>query len=100
MRSNTYRIQRGTGESLTGPTLINLVGEDGAAQVKILYGQQLLVLINDPSSKQQEGLLQVMTATADALNEEEMDGGQFETDQARLRAGAIARDVLPKYLGD
>ena len=98
MRVGIYRFQRGTGESLTGPTLMDICSEDGSSQVKILFGEEPLALIDGPSAQQREALLQTMVEVARELNEEEMDGGNFNVDQARGRAGALVRSILPKYL--
>ena len=98
MHIDIYRFQRGSGESLTGPTLIDISSSESTSQAKILFGEEPLVLINQPTPQQREALLQTMVAVAKVLNDEEMDAGLFDADQARLRAAALVRSMLPKSM--
>ena len=98
MHIDIYRFQRGSGESLTGPTLIDISSSESTSQAKILFGEEPLVLIDQPTPQQREALLQTMVAVAKVLNDEEMDAGLFDADQARLRAAALVRSMLPKSM--
>ena len=98
MRLEIYKFGRGNGESLSGPTLVDLAREGGSAQAKILFADVPFTVIDRPTDQERKALLHTMIAVARVLNEEEMDGGRFDLDQARSRAEALVRDTLPANL--
>jgi hypothetical protein len=100
MRMEIYRFQRVNGEALTGPTLVDVCDAEGASQVKILFEKNPLVLIDSPSNQQRQALLQIMANVANELNDEELDGGLYDSDQARNRAMAMVRSMLSKKQGN
>ena len=97
-RMDIYRLQRGSGESVTAPILLDLSSDD-SSQAKIVFGEEPLALIDQPSTQQREALLQTMVAVAKVLNDEETNAEPLNLDQARERAGALMRSMLPKDIG-
>lgn len=98
-RMDIYRLQRGSGESVTAPVLLDLSSDDSSSQAKIVFGDEPLALIHQPTTQQRDALLQTMVAVARVLNDEEMGGKSFDLDTARIRAGALVRSMLPKDTG-
>lgn len=99
-RIDIYRLQRGSGESVTAPILMVLSSDDRSAQAKIVFGDEPLALIDQPTSQQRDALIQTMVAVARMLNAEEKGGKSFDLDTARIRAGALVRSMLPKDMVD
>ena len=89
-RLGFYRLQRGSGEALGGPMLVDIVSGDQAV-AKIVYEDIPLAYIEHPTDQERAALLETFKQTAEELNEDERDGGLFDEMQARTRAAAIIR---------
>lgn len=89
-RMGFYRLQRGSGESLGGPMLVDIARGDQAV-VKIVYEDIPLAYIEHPTEQERAALLETFKQTAEELNDDERDGGLFDEIQARTRAAAIIR---------
>ena len=89
-RLGFYRLQRGSGEALGGPMLVDIARGDQAV-AKIVYEDIPLAYIEHPTEQERAALLKIFKQTAEELNEDERDGGLFDEMQARRRAAAIIR---------
>ena len=89
-RMGFYRLQRGSGEALTGPMFLDVANGD-LAVAKIIYEDTPLAYIEHPTDQERAALLEIFKQAAEELSDDERDGGLFDEAQARTRAAAIIR---------